>query len=556
MIRYNTNLATLESFANGAWASLVTNIPTTVALIGGNSLASLMKIGTTTSQNLSLITNNNVGLTLDTNGNLFSTTNAGGPQLSVTNQQNRAVLQLETDTSSGTGNTIMMRKARGLSSTSPTSIASNDVLGAVFGKGYGGNTTPWNDVATYDVGMEYRASEAFTTTAHGSRIQWYTTPIGSVTKVFRMIMLDSGYLGINNAGPTALLHVSNDATTNAAYAIQANSGIPNAQNQGFFMSIYPRHTQNVNLDDLGGLFQGSSTINSGFTNSGSETGIRVQSMRNFFPGTTDSGTVVAQVGAEIQFGSSNVVAGQTPQTNIATGVQVAPFNGSGTTSTAISLRLLPPSNSGGTIGSLYGIYADTTGTNYFAGKMGLGTTTPTTALSVAGVITPSADNTYTLGSSTLRFSSVYAVTGTIQTSDARLKKDITDTELGLDFLTKLRPVSFRWNTGADHKEHYGLIAQELKKTLDEVKPGAGEGSGIVDYDKESDRYGVRYSELISPIIRAVHELHDLILGTKRDVTELKAENARLKQADEAKAREITELKARMDRLELMIKAGR
>ena len=48
--------------------------------------------------------------------------------------------------------------------------------------------------------------------------------------------------------------------------------------------------------------------------------------------------------------------------------------------------------------------------------------------------------------------------GTINTSDERLKKDIQDSDLGLDFINKLRPVSYKFKKDKqDKKLKYGII---------------------------------------------------------------------------------------------------
>ena len=72
------------------------------------------------------------------------------------------------------------------------------------------------------------------------------------------------------------------------------------------------------------------------------------------------------------------------------------------------------------------------------GNVGIGVTAPTTKLQVAGVISPSAPSAYSLGEASLGFTVVYADNGVIQTSDARQKKDILPSDLGLDFINKLR----------------------------------------------------------------------------------------------------------------------
>ncbi|MBN8542149.1 MAG: tail fiber domain-containing protein, partial [Deltaproteobacteria bacterium] len=145
-----------------------------------------------------------------------------------------------------------------------------------------------------------------------------------------------------------------------------------------------------------------------------------------------------------------------------------------------------------------------------SGNIGIGTTSPQTTLQVAGVISPSVNNTYTLGNATYRFTEVYATNGVINTSDRREKKDISDTDLGLDFINRLRPVSYRWNTGVDSDVHYGLIAQEAEQAIADT--GRSEKTSIVTHDETTDRYGVRYSELISPLIKAVQELYRKIVG--------------------------------------------
>jgi regulator of replication initiation timing len=52
-------------------------------------------------------------------------------------------------------------------------------------------------------------------------------------------------------------------------------------------------------------------------------------------------------------------------------------------------------------------------------------------------------------------------------------------------------------------------------------------------DEKTDRYGVRYSELISPLIKAAQELYQRIVEINRDVISLKEENRILKQESAA-----------------------
>jgi hypothetical protein len=109
---------------------------------------------------------------------------------------------------------------------------------------------------------------------------------------------------------------------------------------------------------------------------------------------------------------------------------------------------------------------------------------------------PLADNTYAIGSSGSRWTAVWAVNGSIQTSDKRQKKNIIKSDLGIDFINKLNPVKYNWIEG-DTKTHYGLIAQEIE-SLNVDNFGA--------LYIQDDKYGLNYSEFIAPMIKAIQEL--------------------------------------------------
>src|SRR5262249_49677267 len=79
------------------------------------------------------------------------------------------------------------------------------------------------------------------------------------------------------------------------------------------------------------------------------------------------------------------------------------------------------------------------------GNIGIGTSAPNTfKLQVAGSVGPNIDNSADLGDPTHRWTKVFATIGTIQTSDVRLKQQITELGYGLSEVLRLRPVSFAW----------------------------------------------------------------------------------------------------------------
>jgi hypothetical protein len=140
-------------------------------------------------------------------------------------------------------------------------------------------------------------------------------------------------------------------------------------------------------------------------------------------------------------------------------------------------------------------------------------------------VKPGANDAYDLGTSSLRWDDVFATNGTIDTSDERRKENIKDTSLGLDFVNKLKPKEYKWKdydyehidnqdgeepksitkTRTFKRKHQGLLAQDVEKTLKDIGLTNDDFAGIV-YDKESDIYGLRYSQLIAPLIKAVQEL--------------------------------------------------
>ncbi|MGQ0457936.1 MAG: DUF2793 domain-containing protein [Hyphomicrobium sp.] len=131
-----------------------------------------------------------------------------------------------------------------------------------------------------------------------------------------------------------------------------------------------------------------------------------------------------------------------------------------------------------------------------------------------GIVRPQADNLYALGASAQRWSVVYAATGTINTSDARLKKDAADCPLGLAFVRGLKPKLYRWIDGggdgaearrAGRRLHAGLFAQDVKAALD--RAGVDCAMWVLDdKDDPESAQSLRYDQFIAPLVAAVQEL--------------------------------------------------
>ena len=131
---------------------------------------------------------------------------------------------------------------------------------------------------------------------------------------------------------------------------------------------------------------------------------------------------------------------------------------------------------------------------------------------------PLADNSNDLGRLNNRWDDVYATNGTIQTSDANNKSNIADSDLGLSFVSQLTPRKYTLTNGDSNRTHYGLIAQEVKTVLDNNNINTSDFAPyikgeILDTNNQGTgeyKHGLRYTELISILIKAIQELEQRI----------------------------------------------
>ena len=100
-------------------------------------------------------------------------------------------------------------------------------------------------------------------------------------------------------------------------------------------------------------------------------------------------------------------------------------------------------------------------------------------------------------------------------SDCRIKCNITSLNDGISLIKGLKPVSYQFCNVESEKIHFGLIAQDVNQILDK------DTYALVNYDNEHDQYGLRYDELISPLIKSVQELKDIIDAQASEIEDLK-----------------------------------
>ena len=146
-----------------------------------------------------------------------------------------------------------------------------------------------------------------------------------------------------------------------------------------------------------------------------------------------------------------------------------------------------------------------------------------------------ADNTYVIGDGANRWAVLYCVNGTIQTSDGRGKVEVEPSDLGLEFITALKPVSYRWEVGGNvesgtkedgtpefapvpgKRRHYGLVAQDVKAVLGDKDFGGWVLTDLADPDSQQ---ALRYDQFVAPLIRAVQEQQAQIATLESRLTAL------------------------------------
>ena len=134
-----------------------------------------------------------------------------------------------------------------------------------------------------------------------------------------------------------------------------------------------------------------------------------------------------------------------------------------------------------------------------------------------GIVQPGADNTQSFGTGALRWSTIFAGTGTINTSDVNEKQDIASlsvAEQRVAFSIKNLIKKFRFKSAVAEKGnaariHVGVIAQEVQQAfiaedLDPTMYGIFCSDTWIDEQGiERTRMGIRYDELLAFVIASI-----------------------------------------------------
>lgn len=188
-------------------------------------------------------------------------------------------------------------------------------------------------------------------------------------------------------------------------------------------------------------------------------------------------------------------------------------------------------------GSYLTIGTGTSGTTYMSGTVGIGTSSPGSALAVKGAgqftwplnlqnsyaytnigttaywnVGPDGANNFVVynGANV----GMYMATGNnfwSGTSDARLKTNIQklDSSQGINAIRQLNPVTYNWKDAGSTGTNLGFIAQEIQQIFPELVSNSGTRTITLSNGTTEvivDALGMNYTSLIVPAISAIQEL--------------------------------------------------
>ncbi len=163
----------------------------------------------------------------------------------------------------------------------------------------------------------------------------------------------------------------------------------------------------------------------------------------------------------------------------------------------------------------------------------VGNFSPNNASALGQNVVITANNQVRIGNTNVN--SIGGQVGWSTFSDARIKKNIQDNVPGLAFIEKLRPVTYNYdlknlqkiqggkgsldNSGFENIRFTGLLAQEVEAAAKSI---GYDFSGVDKPSNEQTPYGIRYAELVVPMIKAMQEMKILIDKQQKEIEELKA----------------------------------
>jgi hypothetical protein len=208
--------------------------------------------------------------------------------------------------------------------------------------------------------------------------------------------------------------------------------------------------------------------------------------------------------------------------NTANGRTVLNSNTTGSYNTACGYSALRY-NTGGygnTADGKYALATNTTGNfnTAIGDSADVSSTNLTNATAIGYNTKVNASNKVVIGNSSV--SSIGGYSAWTNYSDRRMKENIIyNNDLGLNLISRLKPVSFNYIEDKYKQRRDGLIAQDVQQALKEL---GLQFSGLVTDSDPALTLNLSYGEFVIPLINAVQELNKQNQDLKQEVEELKA----------------------------------
>jgi hypothetical protein len=291
---------------------------------------------------------------------------------------------------------------------------------------------------------------------------------------YAFFIKDNGNTGIGTTSPSAKLHVNPSSTNEIAIAINGTQVYAGADN---YQRISAGDQYSLSRAAIGFGYNASTEWDIKYSSygnhsfwTGNDWGSSTEKMRIKSDGNVGIGTTSPTAKLHIYGdGSIRGLRINATATNQYSEIQLA--------ADSREFRLGVPGSTASAANKFY-IYDATAGDFRFIlstdGNIGIGTTTPSYKLDVAGTIRATGD--------------------VIAYSDARVKENVNTITDALTKVTSLRGVSYTRNDNEDKSEKVGVIAQEVLEVLPQV----------VQQDTNGN-YSVAYGNMVGVLIEAIKE---------------------------------------------------
>lgn len=386
------------------------------------------------------------------------------------------------------------------------------------------NTTGWENTATGNMCLEMNSTGSFNTATGSGAMKMNTTGnYNTATGIHALLSNDAGEYntaigsnslyfntgGYNTAVGADALYSNTSAFHNAAFGSSSlysnTTGYENVAIGSRALELNTTGTQN---SALGSLSLSTNTTGDYNTSIGSHA--MINNITGYFNSTTGFASMHYNT-----TGSYNAASG--------TYALYGTTTGSANTGTGyISLM----NNTTGSYNTAIGYSADV-----WSGNL-----TNATAVGASAIV--DASNKVRIGNTGV--TSIGGQVGWTTFSDGRYKTAIQENIAGLDFILKLRPVSYlidkkqldnkyqsnipdslknipAFSTTNDTR-YTGFIAQEVEAA---AKQSGFDFSGIDKPTNENALYGLRYAEFVVPLVKAVQEQQAIIESLKKEIATLK-----------------------------------